>query len=146
VPRCYPSVVLAARSHPSSAENRLTEIYAIALETQTGFAARVFELAGLRPATAYRAYTQEALPDRSGRLDLVVRGVDADENVVSLLYAEHKEPGGSLQADQPGKYLPFLAGEKRRRRVPGEFLVIVTHARKRSTYLGAVQAVALAQR
>ena len=61
MPRSNGSLVLAASSNSRSRENRLTEIYAVALEGHTPFADRVFRLARLEPAAAYEAYVQVAL-------------------------------------------------------------------------------------
>jgi hypothetical protein len=118
-------LALAASSHPRSAEDRLTELYAVALEAHAGFASKVFELADLPAAEIYEVDTQETLGDHSGRLDLRVRGLDAKRGLVSLLYAEHKEPGGVWQDDQPKKYLPELRNQMRRTGAQGRFLVVV---------------------
>ncbi len=125
LPRCFSSLALAATSHPHSAEDRLTELYAVALEAHARFASRVFALADLPEAEIYEAYTQEMLEDGSGRLDLQVRGLDASRGHVSVLYAEHKEPGGGWQDGQPEKYLPELRRDIRRTGALGRFLVVV---------------------
>ena len=115
--RCSGSLALAASSNARSRENRLTEIYAVALEAHSHFADRVFQLAGLDRAPHYEAFTQETLRDGAGRLDLRVYGVTSRElgkrTVLAILYGEHKEPHGELGPDQPEKYLPELRRERR---------------------------------
>jgi len=118
-------LALAASSHANSSEDRLTELYALALEEHEGFASRVFALADLPPAVKYEAYTQEILVDGSGRLDLRVRGLVLDGEPVSLLYAEHKQPGAGFQKEQPEKYLPSLRQEARSSRATPRFMVVV---------------------
>jgi hypothetical protein len=125
LPRCFSSLALAASSHPYSAEDRLTELYAVALEAHSGFASKVFALADLPPAEIYEVFTQELLEDGSGRLDLRVRAIDANGEPLSILYAEHKQPGGDWADGQPQKYLPDLRRETRRTRAQGRFLVVV---------------------
>ena len=78
-------------------------MYAVALEAHAGFASKVFALADLPPAEIYEAFTQEMLEDGSGRLDLRVHGLDANRDYVSILYSQHKEPGGGWQDEQPAK-------------------------------------------
>ena len=58
----------------------------------------------------YEVFTQETLPG-SGKIDLVLRGFDSSGTLTTVLYAEHKEPGGGWQPGQPGKYLRDLARE-----------------------------------
>jgi hypothetical protein len=125
MPRCYVSLALAASSHPRSAEDRLTELYAVALEIHPGFASRVFALVDLPPAERYEAFTQHVLDDGSGRVDLRVRGFDANGEPVAILYAEHKEPGGHFQEGQPQKYLSALELEARESGAESRFLVVV---------------------
>jgi hypothetical protein len=103
----------------------LTELYAVGLEGHAGFASKVFALAGLPPADTYKAYTQERLADGSGRLDLRLLGMDAAGRCSSVLYAEHKQPGGGWGEDQPGKYLAALNDEIRRSGAEGRFLIVV---------------------
>ena len=125
MPRSYASLALAASSHPNSGEDRLTELYALALEEHQGFASRVFALADLPPSAKYEAYTQEILLDGSGRIDLRVRGLGEDRQPMVVLYAEHKQPGAPFQDGQPEKYLPSLRKEAHYSGATPRFMVVV---------------------
>jgi hypothetical protein len=63
----------------------------------------------LPAAERHEVSTQEVLP--SGKIDLVLRGFDSAGTLTTVLYAEHKEPGGGWQQGQPGKYLSDLSRE-----------------------------------
>lgn len=123
MPRCNQSVAVAAASNRHSAENRLTELYATVLETHEGFARRILERVHLPWQEDYAVWTQEALPV-SGRIDLILRGFDSSGTLATVLYAEHKEPGGGWQQGQPAKYLKDLSRDTRRG-AGGRLLVVV---------------------
>lgn len=110
MPRCYRSLALAASSNKHSSENRLTEVYATVLEANRELARRVLGRVNLPWPVQYRVFTQETLPV-SGKIDLILRGFDASGKLATVLYAEHKEPGGPWQTEQPEKYLRDLARE-----------------------------------
>jgi hypothetical protein len=123
MPQCYESVALAASSNRHSSENRLTELYGTVLEAHGGFARRVLERVDLPFFEPYRVFTQELLMG-SGKIDLILRGFDSSGGVRTVLYAEHKEPGGGWQEGQPQKYLKDLARETRHG-AEGRLLVVV---------------------
>ena len=60
----------------------------------------------------------------SGRIDLILRGFDSSGTLATVLYAEHKEPGGGWQEGQPAEYLKDLSRETRRE-ARGRLLVVV---------------------
>ncbi len=123
MPRCHQSLALAASSNRYSAENRLTALYGTVLESHQEFAWRLLRRADLPPEERYEVFTQELLPT-SGRIDLILRGFDSSGTLATVLYAEHKEPGGRWQQGQPQKYLNDLARETRHG-ARGRLLVVV---------------------
>jgi hypothetical protein len=55
------------------------------------FADEVLCRVGLPRARRYEVFTQEPL-DRSGKVDLILRGFDATGLSATVLHGEHKEP------------------------------------------------------
>ena len=147
--RATRSLAVAASSYRNSNENRLTELYATVLDQHDGFAASVLAHVELPVAEELAAFTREGLGD-DGQIDLVLRARDAAGKPVAILYAEHKEPHGSWQDGQPGKYLRALRREMRGG-AQGRLLVVVGakrdlrgRARKRARMRSAEEDVAAA--
>lgn len=87
-----PSLLLAAAStYRGDLEDRLTEVFAVALSEHDGFCRRFLSRVGVEPQFVQCAvFTQEWFPLPRARLDVVIRACDSSHQQVAVVFIENK--------------------------------------------------------
>jgi hypothetical protein len=119
MPRARQELLDSALTYFDGSENRLTEVFATALEVHEDFARAFFDRVDIElpDDVHFQAFTQKAVAE-GARPDMVVRALQG-QHLVAQLWSEHKVGGGGFRDMQLEDYRDALARERSQGRLVG---------------------------